>query len=109
LNNKWHDVFVDVKTPGIFESEIGLDVVIACVEGSCEELLLFAFYEELEQLLNYFSIICLLSCFDSVSVDLIFFGEVDALFKFTIFTVEIGSNTSELQQMMAFSSFGHVV
>jgi hypothetical protein len=47
LNNKWHDIFVDVKTPCIFESEIGLDIVVACIKGGCEELLLFTFDKEL--------------------------------------------------------------
>jgi len=47
--------------------------------------------------------------FNCISIDLVFFGEVDALLEFAILSVEIGCDSSELEELMVLSSFGEVV
>lgn len=96
LDDERHNKFIHVESPSILESEVWLHIFIAGIEGSCEEFLLVPLDEELEKLFNNLSVISLLSSFNSILVDFVLLGQIYTLLKFTVFTVEIGSNTSEL-------------
>lgn len=96
LDDERHYELVHVESPSILESEVWLHVFIAGIKGGCEEFLLVSLDKELKKLLDNLSIVSLLSSFNSILVNLVLLGQINTLLKFTIFTIKVGSNTSEL-------------
>ena len=109
MDDERHDKFVHVESPGILKGKVRFDILVAGIESGSEEFLLLLFNKELKQFFNYFLVVRFLSCFDGISVDLIFFGEFDRLLVLSILPVEKCSNSSELKESMVFSSLSQVV
>eukprot|EP00178_Gracilaria_changii_P012287 TRINITY_DN34834_c0_g2_i2.p1 TRINITY_DN34834_c0_g2~~TRINITY_DN34834_c0_g2_i2.p1 ORF type:complete len:131 (+),score=6.96 TRINITY_DN34834_c0_g2_i2:222-614(+) len=95
LDHERHNKVIHVESPGIFKSKVRFDILIASIESCSKEFFFFSFNKEFKQFFDNFLIVRLLSSFNSISVDLIFFGKIDTLFIFSILSVEISCNTSE--------------
>jgi hypothetical protein len=68
LNHVGHGKFIHTEPPRVLEDEVGSDVLVAGVKGGGEELFLFSFDEELEEVFNDFGVVGLSGSFDTVFV-----------------------------------------
>ena len=109
LDHEGHDKIVHVESPGILKSKVRLNILIASVKSSSEELLLLSLYKEFKQLFDNFLVVRFLSSFNGVSVDFVLLGQVDALLVFSILSVEVSSDASELEQLMSLCSLSQIV
>ena len=90
LDHVGHGEFIHTEPPSVLEDEVGSDVLVAGVKGGGEELFLFSFDEEFEEVFNDFGVIGLSCSFDTVFVHFIFLREGDGLFVLAVLSEEVG-------------------
>lgn len=109
LDHVGHGEFIHTEPPSVLEDEVGSDVLVAGVKGGGEELFLFSFDEEFEEVFNDFGVIGLSGSFDTVFVHFVFLWEGDGLFVLAVLSEEVGGDSSEFEEVVAFGGFGEVV